>query len=94
MIFTTGDTGPALAGDVNADLTGASVELHIRKPDGTVLTEPAVITDPTAGAWSRAWAPGDLDKDGIWRVEAQVTFASGIVQTFGSVSFTVVRQIA
>ena len=92
--FTTGDTAPALTGTVNANLTGAAVELHLRKPDGTTLTKTAQVTDPATGAWSYAWQVGDLDAAGVWEVEAQVTYSDATVQTFGPQRFVVVPEIA
>jgi hypothetical protein len=89
-----GDTAKALTGVVNADLTGASVELHIKRSDGTILTVPAVVTDAVGGAWSYSWAVGDLNVDGVWEVEAQVTFSGSGPQTFGPVRFVVQPQIA
>ncbi|MGN6245093.1 MAG: BppU family phage baseplate upper protein [Motilibacteraceae bacterium] len=92
--FTTGDTAPALTGTVNADLTGASAAVHVRKPDATVIDAPATITDPATGAWSYAWQVGDLDVTGAWAVELQVTYSGGEVQTFGPQTFYVQPQIA
>ena len=92
--FTVGDTAPALTGTVNADLTGASVEVHLRKPDGTTLTKAATITDAATGAWSTPWAADDLDTAGVWEAEAQVTYSDSTVQTFGPVRFVVQPQIA
>lgn len=92
--FTTGDTAPPLTGTVNANLTGATVTLHLRKPDATTLTKPATITAAATGAWSYSWAVGDLDTPGVWEVEAQVTFSDTTVQTFGPQRFYVAPQIA
>lgn len=92
--FTTGDTAPALTGTVNAVLTGAAVEVHLRKPSGATLTKAATVTDAATGAWSYSWAVGDLDAPGVWAVEAQVTYAGGGVQTFGPQRFIVQDEIA
>jgi hypothetical protein len=92
--FTVGDTAPALTGSVNTDVTGATVELHIKKPGGEVLTKPAAIVTAATGAWSYEWAADDIDEAGPWEVEAQVTFIGPKVQTFGPSSFYVRRQIA
>ena len=92
--FTAGDTAPALTGTVNATLTGATVELHIRRQDGAVLTVPGQVTDAATGAWSYQWAPTDLTGPGTWKVEAQVTFSDGRIQTFGPASFYVQPAIA
>jgi len=97
MTFTTGDTGPALAGSINANLTGATATVHIRRPDRTVITKPATITDAANGGWSIDWATGDLSIRGKHYVEVEVTFSSGKIQTFsqnagGSDSTFVVRE--
>ena len=92
--FTVGDAAPALTGTVNTPLAGATVELHIRRQDKSVLTVPATITDAAAGAWSYEWADGDLSVAGSWAVEAQVTYSSGKPQTFGPAAFYVRDQIA
>lgn len=92
--FTVGDTAPALTGTTNADLTGATLAAHIRKPDGTVLTKTATATDAVNGAWSSAWAAGELDQHGRHMVELQVTFAGGLIQTFGPTYYYVQEQIA
>ena len=99
MALTVGDTAPALTGTCTSagapvNLTGADVALHIRKPDATVLSVGATLTDAAGGAWSYSWAPADLDAAGTWKVEAQVTFSSGAVQTFGPETFYVNTQIA
>ena len=92
--FTTGDTAPALTGTVNTNLTGAALILHLRKPSGVILTLPAQVADPAAGAFSYQWRPDDLDAVGAWKVEAQVTYSDGRVQTFGPSTFYVQGQIA
>lgn len=85
--FTVGDTGPVLTFDVNASLVGAtSVEVHILRPDLTVVTKTlatgVTVTDPANGLGSSSWAAGDLNQPGVYLVEVQVIFASGIKQTF------------
>jgi hypothetical protein len=92
--FTKGDTAPALTGTVNANLTGASIAAHIRKPDLTVVTKAATATAPLTGAWSVTWTTGDLNQVGGWDVEVQVTFADTTIQTFGPTAFYVQDQIA
>jgi hypothetical protein len=98
--YTVGDTSPALTGTVSASLVGATAEVHVSRPDNTIITHVATVTDAPNGGWSMALATGDLNQPGTYRVEVQVTFSNGKVQTFyydalGSYGhFTVRDQIA
>ena len=97
--FFTGDTSPDLTGTctsngVAAVITGATLALHLKKPDGTIVTKAGTIVSGPAGTWSYSWAPGDLDQTGTWWVEVQVTYSGGKIQTFGPSSFAVVEQFA
>lgn len=82
LTLTSGDTGAALTGIVNANLAGATARIHIQRPDRTVLDQVATITDPMAGAWSYQWGDHDLDQTGPYTVELEVTYSNGRVQTF------------
>lgn len=98
--YTVGDTFPDLTGSVNADLTGATIQLNVARPDGTVFSHAGTVVLAVAGTWSMAFVAGDLNQSGVYRVEAQVTFSNGKTQTFyydtaGSYNhFTVRDQIA
>jgi hypothetical protein len=98
--LTVGDTAPTLTGTVSADLTGSSIEVHIRKPDGTAVTRAGTIVSPSGGTWSLALVAGDLSLPGLHRIEVQVTFSGGAIQTFADdtsgagVTFLVRDQIA
>jgi len=97
--FTTGDTSPALTGTCTSNgaavnITGATLALHLRKPSGTTVTKVASIVSGPAGTWSYTWVTGDLDEAGTWRVEVQVTFSGGAIQTFGPINFAVQPQLA
>lgn len=103
MSFTVGDTAPALTGTCSnrtgttltaANLTGATLALHIRKPSGTVLTKTPVVVSAAAGTWSYTWQAAELSEDGVWSVEVQVTYSDTTVQTFGPEPFAVLEQIA
>lgn len=83
--LTVGDTSPTLAGAVNADLTGATAVVHIKRPDRTVISRNATIAPGSSGAWLLAFIVGDLTVRGIYYVELQVTFAGGAIQTFSKV---------
>lgn len=98
--LTVGDT-PTLTGRVNADLTGASAEIHIRRPDQTVATHEVTVTDATTGEWSVELEADDLPAPGDYDVEVQVTFSDGSIQTFAldavtgvNAGFHVRQQIA
>ena len=99
MTYTTVDqapdfTGTATSNGVGANITGATLALHFKKPSGTIVTKTANIVSGTAGTWVYAWCVGDLDEAGTWWVELQVTYSNGKIQTFGPSSFAVVEQFA
>lgn len=88
------DTAP-LTGKVNANITGATLELHFIKPDGVVVTKTPTVTDALTGAWRQTFGPNDVDVAGLWYVEAQVTYAGGAgVQTFGPTRWRIEDEIA
>jgi hypothetical protein len=92
-----GDTTPALTGQatsagVGVDLTSSvSVEVHVVRPDGTLITRAPVYAG-TSGAWSLAWLAGELDLAGVYVTELEVTWPAGL-QTFGPGSFRVHPQL-
>ncbi len=97
--FTQNDTAPPLSGSclngtAPADLTAASAVVHLEKPDGTVLSRAADVTDPSSGSWSMAWVAGDLASVGHYIGEVEVTFEGGDVQTFGPFGFDVRAELA
>lgn len=97
--FTVGDTSPNLSGtltsgSVPANITGAALAVHVKRPDGTVLNLTGTIVDPLAGSWSVAWGASDLSVKGSHDVEVQVTYSNGKIQTFGPQRFYVQPQIA
>lgn len=80
--YTVGDTAPALTGNVNVNLTGAAVEVHVSRPDATVFSRAGTIVGAATGAWSFQLIAGDLTLAGVYRIEVQVTFSGGTIQTF------------
>ena len=80
--LTVGDTAPTITGTASANLTGATLELHIKRPDKTVVTKAAAIVDGAAGTWSATLGAGDLNQAGTYYTELQVTFSNGKVQSF------------
>lgn len=87
------DTAP-LTGKVNANITGATLELHFVKPDGSKISKTPTVTDPLTGAWRQTWAANEVNVAGLWYVEAQVTYSGGAIQTFGPVRWRVEDEIA
>lgn len=107
MTFKTGDTGPAftariplkdhegVATGAYANLTGASVNFQMRKPDDRryQVNQPAVIVGPpTDGRVQYSWAANDLSIPGDFEVQFEVTFADLTVQTTERETITVERQ--
>jgi hypothetical protein len=89
-LFVAGDTAPDLTGTLTsgttpADLSGATIALHLTRPDKTVITRAATIVTATAGTWRYTWQAAEL-VPGMWSVEAEVTYAGGAVQTFPAAS--------
>jgi hypothetical protein len=81
--LTVGDSAPTLTGHVNADLTAATLEVHILKPDGAIINRArSVVGAATEGNWSLALIAGDLSVPGRYFVEVQVTFSGPKIQTF------------
>lgn len=69
--------------DVAVDLTGhTSLQIIFAKPDGTSVTKTASDSGtPTDGIITYTTISGDLDQDGVWRIQAKVTIPAG---TFSS----------
>ena len=101
ILFVTGDTAPTLSGTLTAGttpvvLTGATLAVHLRQPDGVTITRAGVVTDAAAGAWAYTWQAAELAV-GTWACEVQVTYAGGAIQTFptdGYARFDVRAQLA
>lgn len=99
--FTVNDLEPPLTGALTsngapvANFTGATLEAHIERPDGTVLIKTVTITDAPTAAWTAApWDLGDLNLDGAWKYEVQVMWSGNRPQTFPGNQFYVQPQIA
>ena len=91
--LVTGDTAP-LTGSVGMAVVGATGESHIAWAGGAVTVHPVTWTDTATGAWSLEWDDPIPDNPGTARVEVQVTFSDGSVQTVGPTTLYVRREIA
>lgn len=74
---TTGSTvtfysSPTTLDGVTWDITGATVTLYMRKPDGTLLTKTAAVTDGDAGVAEYTTSTTDLDVGGPWELTWKV----------------------
>lgn len=63
--YTDGDLRPDLVGTLPYDLTGHTIELLIKRPDGSLLTKTAEITEAfdeetNLGTFVFEWEAGDL----------------------------------
>lgn len=71
---TLQDAGTAI------DISGASTKsILVLKPDGTEVTWTAeFVTDGSDGAIKYTTASGDLNVAGVWYLQPQIVFASGV----------------
>lgn len=81
LVHTVNDT-PTLTGSVGTSIVGATLEVHVKRPDSTIVTRAASAVDSAAGTWTSTLQAGDLDQVGYHYLEVEVTFSSGAVQTF------------
>jgi hypothetical protein len=98
--FTLSSTNPATGVTTTANLTGATVTMHVTRPDGTVITRTAgsaglAVSSATAPA-TIAYDPqtGDLTLEGVYKFEHEVLYANGKRQTFGDVREYVDGELA
>lgn len=91
MAFTIkqSDTSPSIRATLkDADgnpinLTGATVQFHMKSVDGTLtVDQAATITTPLAGVVTYDWQASDTDVAGTYSAEFEVTYADLSVETF------------
>lgn len=71
-----GDTGTVITLDCGQNISAATDRsIEARKPDGTAVTWAAVASGTDSIAYTTL--AGDLDADGVWKLQAHVTLASG-----------------
>jgi len=62
--------------------TATSMQLLIRKPSGTLLTiSPSFFTDGSDGKIYYNTASGDLDEEGMWKIQGSVAISSGLYRS-------------
>ena len=70
------------------DISGGTVTLYLKKPDGTLLTKGATLTSPTTGQADYICLTTDLDQDGDWVKQWKVV-AGGLTMWTDEETFTV-----
>ena len=101
--FVQGNTAPDIVAQLHDELTptiplnlaGAlGVRFQMRKPDDGRFTvdAAATVTNPSQGLVSYSWAADDLNIDGEYDVQWQVTFADGKKQTVAKANRILVRR--
>lgn len=75
---------------VPVDLTGLTVQFHMRAVNATTPTVAAAATlvTPTSGVVKYTWVGGDTDTPGSYWAEWEVTFGDGRTQTFKDPDYT------
>jgi hypothetical protein len=82
-------TGTVTSNGVGANITGATLQLRIKKPSGVVVLKTGTIVNGAVGTWSYSWSPTDLDEAGVWWVQPRVTYSNGKPQTFPEAAWPV-----
>ena len=82
----------------NEDITGFTILLHVRKPNGTRFSKPAVIDDANVGGAASAffhfeWAAGDLCA-GDSSAEIEIFDTLGRNETIQELILSVAKEIA
>jgi hypothetical protein len=105
MAFTIkqNDTAPSVeavlknsAGSA-VDLTGATVNFHMKDLSGTVVVAAAAsVTDDIGGTVQYDWIAADTDTAGTFYAEFEVEYPDGTIETFpntGSVAVNIVKEL-
>ena len=75
------------------DLTGATVNFHMRLNGAALAKVDSVVTiiDSTGGIVEYDWQAGDLDTPGIYQLEWEVTNPDTSITTFPSSGYTTLK---
>jgi hypothetical protein len=76
--------------------TATSVNFIMRVKGGTTvaINAPATVVNASAGTVRYDWAAGDTNAPGDYEAEWQVTWATGIKQTFPTLTYHTVAVLA
>lgn len=95
------DTGPSIVASLKdadsaaIDLTGAAVRFHMRSVGSATakVDAAATVTDQSGGVVKYEWQAGDTDTVGQFQAEFEVTYVTGIVETFPNNTFILVQVV-
>jgi len=96
--YTDGDTLPPLVRthlDGTTDITGWTITLRLRQPDGFVLERVASVTNGPVGEFTVTWQAGDLvGDDALQEAEFRCVPGGGGQFTDGPIFFNVRKSVA
>ncbi len=88
------DTLPSYDGELEGqDITGYTIKLNMRKPDGTSNTKTATFTDASKGQFTFDFVATDFDLVGDYDAQIEVTDGGGDKETFSSIVIQVEAEI-
>ena len=94
-VWKANDTLPELfASKPDLDLTGYTVTLHLRRPDGTTVTKTGVITDAAGGQFKFKFDAGDLVAGDCQLAEVQFVNPSTDITTSEQFYVNVAEEVA
>jgi hypothetical protein len=90
-----GDSLPSYDGELVAtDITGYTINLNIRKPDGSVIVVAATFIDAPNGIFTFIFSTSTFDLAGDYDAEIEVIDLSADKETFGDIVIQVAAEIA
>lgn len=94
FVLKKGDTSPVLEATFKdydgtaVSIISATVKILVKTLDGvSVVNSAMTITDGINGVAEYGWQSGDTDTAGTYKVEFEVTFDNGSVETFPNTGY-------
>jgi hypothetical protein len=106
MQMTVNDTAPSAQGTLKSgrpkkvavDIQGATVKFHMTDAANELKVNAAANNDQVGdgsdgskGKVSYDWDPADVDTEGVYKAEWEVTYTDGTIQTFPTPGFNEIR---
>lgn len=93
-VYTANDTLPEIAGVLrNVDITGYTINLNLKRPDGTEIQRAGTIVDAPNGTFKFVWQTGDLVAGCGQLVQIEIIDTGGNVLTAPEFLLDVVQEI-